>query len=42
MLRKDEDGLIRYNYLKPAAIIEGLEQVYKTLKSKWLRRIKEV
>ena len=25
MLRKDEDKLIRYNYLKLAAIIEGLE-----------------
>jgi len=34
MLRKDEDELIRYNYLKLAAIKEGLEQVYKTLKSK--------
>ena len=36
MLRKDEDELIRYNYLKLAAIKEGLEQVYKTLKSKQL------
>ena len=25
MLRKDEDGLIWYNYLKLAAIIKGLE-----------------
>ena len=25
MLRKDKDRLVRYNYLKLAAIIEGLE-----------------
>ena len=25
ILQKDKDGLIRYNYLKLAAIIEGLE-----------------
>jgi len=25
ILRKDKDGLIRYNYLKLAAIAEGLE-----------------
>ena len=34
MLRKDKDGLIRYNYLKLAAITK--ERVYQTLKSKWL------
>jgi len=33
MLRKDKDGLIRYNYLKIAATIEELERVYKTLES---------
>ena len=36
ILRKDKDGLIRYNYLKLAAIVEGLEQVYKILESIWL------
>ena len=36
MVSKDEDRLIRYNYLKLVAIIEGLEQVYKILESKWL------
>ena len=36
MLRRDKDRLIRYNYLKLAAIIERLEQVYKILESKWL------
>jgi len=34
MLKKDNNGLIRYNYLKLAAIIEDLKQVYKTLESK--------
>ena len=34
MLRRDENKLIRYNYLKLAAITkEGLEQIYKILKS---------
>ena len=33
MLRQDKDGLIRYNYLKIAAITEGPEQVYKILES---------
>ena len=34
ILRKDEDGLIRYNYSKLAAITEG--RTYKTLKSNQL------
>ena len=34
MLRQDEDGLIRYNYLKIAATKEG--QVYKLLESNWI------
>ena len=33
LLRKDIDGLIRYNYLKIIATQEELERVYKTLKS---------
>ena len=32
MLKQDKDRLIRYNYLKLAAIKE-LDNVYKTLKS---------
>ena len=36
MLRRDKDRLIRYNYLKLVATIEGPEQVYKTLESKQL------
>ena len=35
MLRQDDNGLIRYNYPKIAAI-DKLEQIYKTLKSFWL------
>jgi len=34
MLRQDKDGLIRYNYLKIAAIKE--EKNYKVLESMWL------
>ena len=34
MLQKDEDGLIRYNYLIVAAIRE-VGQVYKLLESNW-------
>ena len=34
MLRKDKDGLIRYNYLKLAAITK--ERTYKTLESEQL------
>ena len=37
MLRKDKDGLIRYNYLKIAAT-----QEYKLLKSNQTKRIQEV
>ena len=32
MLRQDKDGLIRYNYLKLAAI-DKLDRVYKILES---------
>ena len=34
MLRKNKDRLIRYNYLKLAAITK--ERTYKTLESEWL------
>ena len=34
ILRKDKDGLIRYNYLKLAAITK--ERIYKTPKNKQL------
>ena len=37
ILRKDKDGLIRYNYLKIAATRE--ETTYKTLESEWLQKI---
>jgi len=37
MLRKDKDGLIRYNYPKIAATIE--EGTYKVLESVWLKKI---
>ena len=33
MLRKDEDGLIRYNYPKLVATQEELERIYKILES---------
>jgi hypothetical protein len=33
MLRKDEDGLIRYNYPKLAAISKEIEQVYNELEN---------
>ena len=33
MLRKDKDGLIRYNYPKLVATQEELERVYKILES---------
>ena len=33
MLRKDKDGLIRYNYLKLVVTREELERVYKILES---------
>jgi len=33
MLKKDKDELIRYNYLKLAAMTGGLKQVYKILES---------
>ena len=33
MLRKDEDGLIRYNYPKLVVTREELERVYKILES---------
>jgi len=32
MLRKDNDGLVRYNYLKLVAIVK--EKTYKILESK--------
>jgi len=34
MLRKDEDGLIRYNY--PKVIVTREEKTYKILESVWL------
>ena len=40
MLRKDKDGLIRYNYSKIIVTREG--RTYKTLKGKWLKRIQKV
>ena len=33
ILRKDEDGLIRYNYPKLVATQEELERIYKILES---------
>ena len=33
MLRKDKDGLIKYNYLKIIVTKEELERAYKTLES---------
>ena len=33
ILRKDKDGLIRYNYPKLAATQEELERIYKTPES---------
>ena len=33
MLRKDTDGLIRYNYPKIVATYKELKRVYKTLES---------
>jgi hypothetical protein len=41
MLRKDEDGLIRYNHPKLAAMQEELERIYELPESFWVQRIEE-
>ena len=41
MLRKDKDGLIRYNHPKLAATREESERVYETPESFWAQRITE-
>ena len=40
ILQKDKNGLIRYNYLKIAAIRET-SQIYKLLESDWTQKIQE-
>ena len=37
LLRKDQDGLIRYNYLKIAVTRES--QIYELLESDWIQKI---
>ena len=40
LLRKDKDGLIRYNYPR-ITVIREVNQIYKLLESNWLQRIQK-